>query len=184
NCSSVEGSIYDEIVSDFSGINLVVVDEVFTENMAWEISEIVDTTTYVDFTAEVLDKNKSAKLKFTASDYFGNDTTFEFFYQGAQVPIIGDIDYKEVNVKNDSCYRFLLTTYADSVWVESIDLPKDLRLKLDIPFTLPKMIYKDEKHFFTLCLRNEPNNFDEVIDSLSINFGCDYSQTINVNATI
>src|SRR6056300_821855 len=79
-CSTVEGQIYDEIFSEVSGINYIVVDEAYTENMSWNLTEITDTTTSVDLYAEVQDKNRPARIKLEAYDYSGNVETYNFEY--------------------------------------------------------------------------------------------------------
>lgn len=183
-CSTVEGQIYDEVISDVSGINYIVVDESYTENMVWNISDISDTTTVVQFNAEVQDKNRPARLKLDSYDYSGNMESYEFNYDGAQISLIDNIDYGEINAKQDSCFRFVLKTNADSVLLESYDLPKDLRLKFSTLLTPPVMLYKGESHYLELCLDNQPGNFESVLDSMRFNFGCDYSEQVYISADV
>jgi len=183
-CSSVEGQIYDPVVSSVSGINYVHVDKDYAENVRWYISEITDTTTAIDFNAEVIDKNKPSKLKFEVYDYSGNSEIYNFEYDGALIQLLDNVNYGEINAKQDSCYRFVLKTYADSVMLESVDLPEDLRLKLTPILDLPKMLYKGQDQYYTLCLDNEPGNFQSVLDSIQFNFGCDYSEMVYVRADV
>ncbi len=183
-CSSVKGTIIDNKVSSISGINYVEVDKDYSDNIRWYISEITDTTTVVDFDAEVIDKNRPARFKLSAYDYSGNSDTYTFEYDGALITLIDNIDFGEINAKQDSCFSFVLQTNADSVILESIDLPTDLRLKLTPILDLPKTLYKDQNYTYTLCLNNEPGNFDSVLDSMNFNFGCDYSEIVYIDADV
>lgn len=183
SCSALRGFAFDSLKTDFSGINVVDVDD-SSYNVNWEISPITDTTTYVDIYAEMIDKNLPAYFKFTVYDYFGNSSTYEFYRPGAQVSLQDNIDFKEINVNKDSCIVFSLKTDADSVLLESIDLPKDLRLKLVPPFALPKMLYKDQDYRITLCLYNQKNNNQSIVDSMFFNFACNYSRKVDINATL
>ncbi len=184
SCSTIRGTIFDKKVSEFSGVNIIEVDEKETYNFTWSHTPITDTTTFVKLDGNVLDKNKPAQFKFTAIDYFGNSTSYEYYRPGAQVVLLDLIDYKEVNIKKDSCISFDLHTDADSVLLESVDLPADMRLKLILPFALPKMLYKEQTYRVILCLNNEANNQNAVIDSMFFNFACDYTRKIDINAKV
>ncbi|MER3330311.1 MAG: hypothetical protein RIF34_12080, partial [Candidatus Kapaibacterium sp.] len=184
SCSTIRGSIFDKKLSDFSGINLIDVDETETYNFKWSHTPITDTTTYVKLNGDVIDKNKPSKFKFTAIDYFGNSETYEFYRPGALITMLSTIDYNEVNIKKDSCFFFDLNTDADSVLLESIDLPADLRLKLSFPFALPKMLYKDQTYRVILCLNNQAYNQTAILDSMFFNFGCDYTRRVDIRAKI
>lgn len=184
SCSTIRGTIFDKKVSDFSGVNIIEVDEKETYNFTWSHTPISDTTTFVKIDGNVLDKNKPANFKFTAIDYFGNSTPYEYYRPGAQIVLQDLIDYREVNIKKDSCLSFDLHTDADSVLLESIDLPADLRLKLSLPFALPKMLYKEQTYRVILCLYNQAGNENAIIDSMFFNFGCDYTQKVDINASI
>lgn len=183
-CSSITGSIFDKKVSDFSGVNIIEIDEKETYNFNWSYTPITDTTTYVTLDGDVIDKNKSAKFKFIAIDYFGNSTPYEYYRPGAQIVLQDSIDYKEVNINKDSCLSFDLRTDADSVLLESVDLPRDMRLKLNLPFALPKMLYKDQTYRVIVCLYNQVNNQKAILDSMFFNFACDYTRKIDINAKI
>jgi hypothetical protein len=184
SCSTIRGTILDEKVSSFSGINVIEVDEVETYNFSWSHTPITDTTTFVKLDGNIIDKNKPANFKFTVIDYFGNSSTYEYYRPGAQVVLIDKLDYKEVNIKKDSCIIFDLRTEADSVLLESVDLPADMRLKLNLPFALPKMLYKEQTYRLILCLNNQANNQNAVIDSMFFNFDCEYSRKVDINAIV
>ncbi len=184
SCSTIRGFIFDKKVSDYSGVNLIEVDEQETYNFNWSHTPINDTTTFVKLDGNVLDKNKPANFKFTGIDYFGNSTPYEFYRPGAQIVLQDLIDYKEVNIKKDSCLSFDLHTDADSVLLESIDLPADLRLKLNLPFALPKMLYKEQTYRLIICLYNQPNNQTAILDSMFFNFACDYTRKVDINAKV
>lgn len=183
DCSAIRGFALDSLLTDFSGINIIEIDE-GTYNFKWDISPITDTSTYVDISGEMIDKNLPAYFKITVYDYFGNSTPYEFYRPGAQVTLQDKVDFKEINVNKDSCIVFSLKTDADSVLLESIDLPKDLRLKLVPPFGLPKMLYKNQDYRITLCLDNDKNNRQSILDSMFFNFACDYSRKVDINATL
>lgn len=183
-CSTISGTIFDKKVSDFSGINIIEVDENETYNFDWSYTPITDTTTFVKLDGNVIDKNKPAKFKFTAIDYFGNSSPYEYYSPGAQIVLQDTIDYMEVNIKKDSCISFDLHTDADSVLLESVDLPGDMRLKLNLPFALPKMLYKEQTYRVILCLYNEDNNQKAILDSMFFNFACDYTRRVDINAKI
>ena len=184
SCSNIRGTIFDKKLSDFSGINVIEIDETETYNFTWSFTPITDTTTFVKLDGNVLDKNKPANFKFTAIDYFGNSTPYEYYRPGAQIVLQDLIDYKEVNIKKDSCLFFDLHTDADSVLLESIDLPADMRLKLNLPFVLPKMMYKEQTYRLILCLNNQVGNQKAVLDSMFFNFACDYTRKVDINAKI
>ena len=184
SCNSIRGTIYDEKISEFSGINIIDVDETETYNINWTHTTITDTTTFVQLRGDVIDRNSPAKFKCNVIDYFGNSTAYEYYQPGAQITLLELIDYKEVNIKRDSCYYFDLRTDADSVLLESVDLPSDMRLKLNLPFALPKMLYKEQTYRLILCLNNDENNQNEVIDSMFFNFSCEYVRKVDINAKI
>ena len=184
SCSNIRGTIFDKKMSDYSCINVIEIDELETYNFTWSHTQITDTTTFVKLDGNVLDKNKPANFKFTAIDYFGNSETYEYYRPGAQIVLQDLIDYKEVNIKKDSCLFFDLHTDADSVLLESVDLPADMRLKLSLPFALPKMLYKEQTYRLILCLNNVANNQNAVLDSMFFNFACDYTRKVDINAKI
>jgi|GEM_PF-1496126 len=184
SCSTIRGTIFDKKVSEFSGINIIEVDEEETYNFNWSHTPITDTTTFVKLDGNVIDKNKPAQFKVKIIDYFGNSTAYEYYRPGAQVVLLDKIDYQEVNIKKDSCLFFDLYTDADSVLLESVDLPADLRLKLNLPFALPKMLYKGQTYRLILCLNNNPNNQNAVLDSMFFNFDCDYTRKVDIEAKV
>lgn len=183
-CDGFDVVAYDSLITSVSGINVVEVDPVKTANINWIISPIGDSTTNVNITGTVIDKNFDASFKCTIIDYFGNSTEYEYQRPGALVKYTRNINYNEVNVNQDTCITFVLKTDADSLLLESIDLPSDLRLDLKVPFSLPKMLYKDKDHYFIICLMNEKGNLNAVKDSIMLNFACNFQKKIDLNAAI
>lgn len=183
-CDGFDGEVYDEVITELSGINIVVVDEDESANMNWTVSPISDTTTSVNISGTIINKNFDAKFKCTVTDYFGNSYDYEFYKEGALVNHANNLDFKEINIKKDSCITFILRTEADSVLLESIDLPADYRLDLKVPFSLPQMLRRGRDHYFILCLMNDKDNLESIKDSISLNFACDYNRKIDINAKV
>lgn len=183
SCSAIRGFAFDSMKTKFSGINVANVGD-STYNFTWDITPITDTTTYIEITGNVIDKNQNAYFEVTVYDYFGNARTYTYYRPGALIVLQDSIDFREINISKDSCISFSLKTGADSVLLESVDLPKDLRLNLILPFTLPKMLYKDQNYNISLCLNNVDENYKAILDSIFFNFECDYTERIDVNATI
>lgn len=159
-----------------SGLDNVYIDKNYTQNYSFSISPIEDTTTYVSFTAKVIDENKSGTIIIYARDRSGNISRFTHSYN----PLITDFSHStplesSMTWKDIKCIDALkLINKSNKPYTLISMKSNNPKVSIVHNYTFPMEIDINKEIEYGLCF-DPKDDFSDIEAEISFDFECNKS---------
>lgn len=176
NCFIITGLIKDFPSENSSGINFARVNDTLTHNVDWILYNPQPGDTIITFKATILDINKPARFLVEFWDKKGNKNRYDYQYEPFYLNFPTQIDFGVMSWTDSLCIPIILKNDSKkTITLNSVDLPKDKRLKLTLNFNTPYDLQPNETLTGEICFY--PNkSLDNLRDNIDFNFICGISK--------
>lgn len=180
NCFQINGIIKDFPSENSSGINFARVNDTLTYNVDWILYNPQPGDTVITFKATILDINKPARFLIDFWDKQGNKNRYDYQYEPYNLNYPIKLDFGVMSWTDSLCMPIYLKNESKKpITLNSVDLPKDKRLKLTLNFNTPIDLQPNETLTGEICFY--PNkSLENLKDNLDFNFICGISKRIAI----
>jgi hypothetical protein len=183
-CGNLNGYISEPRGVDKSGLDFAYVNTVYTSNYNYKLGDITDTTTFLPFIANVVDKNSQATFVIEYRDRSGNAGMFQYnYYPQNFVYSKESYDFGVVNLNEKTCADLSVTNKSKiSQNINSIqsDNPK---ITVEIDRALPITLAPDETLNYKICLLSK-EDYSDISGKIDFQFDCSNAKSIPVKSKV
>ena len=184
-CGKIQGYVHDILDKNFTGIDYAVVDQNLTVNYRWTMSNLNDTATTMNFTAEPIDVTKDGTFVIYIWDKNGNGSKYRFDYEGIQVTLPSFLEFSNVIWVDSSCYTFVVKNLGqDSLFIDTVGLKgNDPRVRYSSDKEFPFYLFNYDSITIKVCF--DPRGDTSAMTSeLIFGFDCNRYFKIPITGTV
>lgn len=184
NCFVITGVIQDFPGTNSSGINFARVNDTLTNNVDWVLFNPQPGDSLINFKATIIDINKPARFLIEFWDKKGNKNKYDYIFEPYYIDYPIKLDFGVISWTDSLCLPiYLRNDSKQSIKINSLDLPTDVRLKLKLDFTTPYDLEPGEMITGEICFY--PNKtIENLKDNIDFNLICGIIKRIPIIADV